>query len=140
MNGEKIFGCHTHAASQRARLKWQLSGTIPRRTVISDREGNLPVWVRAPKLGMNFIPAVRARSSTNGRQKFHPFRVIANGAHQGRPAFPSRQHPCVYRAMRARPKLCCPRAIRPPARWNRTLTLSRRPVWKPLKSLLTSRT
>jgi len=70
MTSEMIFKVHPHASQRGRDWKWQPSGAIPRRTVYQRREGNLPVWVRAPKHGMNFIPAVHARSSTNGGKGF----------------------------------------------------------------------
>jgi hypothetical protein len=43
---------------------------------ISDREGNLPVWVRAPKIGHEFYSGCsRPKLYEWAAKRFHPFRV-----------------------------------------------------------------
>jgi hypothetical protein len=71
---------------------------------ISDREGNLPVWVRAPKFGHEFYSGCSRPKLYEWAAKglIRSVSIREPGRIKGRPAFPSGQHPGVYRTMRSR--------------------------------------
>jgi hypothetical protein len=86
MNNEKVFlsAIRTPSASAGVIGKGNRPAQPRAAQFISDREGNLPVWVRAPKFGHEFYSGFHDRSFTNGRQRdsFAPF-PFANQATSG---------------------------------------------------------